>query len=194
MVTLPHGGRVQVYDNYPVSGSAAVTRAVIVVHGTSRDANGYYTHMMNAATQAGVTNQTMVLAPHFEVSGDTPAGTLTWPSNEGWKQGDTPTTGVSSFTVIDQLIGSLADPARFPHLTHITLAGHSAGGQFTQRYAAFGAGVLIKRRNRFLIAISSVAEHRLIDTLVCRSAFPLLFAQFTALLVDGPQDLQMGGG
>jgi hypothetical protein len=39
---------------------------------------------------------------------------------------------------MDQIIATLASKQRFPNLRNITITGHSAGGQFTQRYAAFG--------------------------------------------------------
>jgi hypothetical protein len=39
---------------------------------------------------------------------------------------------------MDQLIATLADKSRFPNLRDVVVTGHSAGGQFTQRYAAFG--------------------------------------------------------
>src|SRR5262249_8933669 len=44
--------------------------------------------------------------------------------------------GIYSFTMIDCLIASLSNQEMFPNLTKITIAGHSDGGQFTQRYAA----------------------------------------------------------
>lgn len=47
-------------------------------------------------------------------------------------------TGVSSFAVTDHLLATLADRVLFPNLRWITVSGHSAGGQFTQRYATFG--------------------------------------------------------
>jgi hypothetical protein len=39
---------------------------------------------------------------------------------------------------MDQLIATLADKSRFPNMRDVVVTGHSAGGQFTQRYAAFG--------------------------------------------------------
>ena len=44
----------------------------------------------------------------------------------------------SSFEVIDHIVDELFDPALYPNLTRIVFTGHSAGGQFTQRYAALG--------------------------------------------------------
>lgn len=139
MITFASGGKVEAYRNVPFSGSARVTHAVIVVHGTGRNAAHYYANMLAAAAQAGVLDTTIVLAPLFKTSQDNPgAEQLTWTSG-GWKIGDAAEAkGVSSFSVMDDLITTLANKKRFPNLKWITVTGHSAGGQFTQRYAAFG--------------------------------------------------------
>jgi pimeloyl-ACP methyl ester carboxylesterase len=132
--------KLQVFRNFPISGSAAVTSAVVVIHGTGRNAAGYFASMMAAASQAGATSHTLVVAPWFKTSADKPApGEATW-TNDAWKQGDgaSQPSGLSSFLVMDQIMATLASKQRFPNLRRITLAGHSAGGQFTQRYAAFG--------------------------------------------------------
>src|SRR5438132_1077211 len=43
-------------------------------------------------------------------------------------------TAITSFGVIDQLLGKLAAKKAFPNLSAIVLTGHSAGGQFVSRY------------------------------------------------------------
>jgi pimeloyl-ACP methyl ester carboxylesterase len=139
MITFASGGKLEAYRNFPFSGSSKVSHAVIVIHGTGRNAAHYYANMLTAATQAGVVTNTLVLAPFFKTSQDSPGGgQLTWTSG-GWKIGDAAESkGVSSFSVMDDLITTLANKTRFPNLKWITVTGHSAGGQFTQRYAAFG--------------------------------------------------------
>jgi pimeloyl-ACP methyl ester carboxylesterase len=139
-LSAPAGWKMQVFDNMPMSGSAAVTEAVIVVHGTGRNAQGYFASMMAAASQAGATRNTLVVAPWFKTGQDRPKpGEATWTS-DAWKIGNGAESpeGLSSFLVMDQIIATLAARQRFPNLRHITLTGHSAGGQFTQRYAALG--------------------------------------------------------
>lgn len=139
-VAAPAGWKFTLFRNFPMSGSSAVTQAVIVVHGTGRNANGYFASVMAAAQKSGVTKHTMVIAPWFKTSEDSPAeGEATWTS-AAWKIGDSAQSpsGLSSFLVMDQLIATLADKTRFPNLKDVVVTGHSAGGQFTQRYAAFG--------------------------------------------------------
>lgn len=133
------GWQLQLYRNFPMTGSSTPTQAVVVIHGTGRNAAGYFASMMSAASKAGIADRTLVVAPWFKTSEDKPAGKEGVWVNDAWKAG-TPGTpsSLSSFAVIDQVMSTLADKKRFPNLKRITLAGHSAGGQFTQRYAAFG--------------------------------------------------------
>src|SRR5438445_13467960 len=58
-------------------------------------------------------------------------------SCNGWKDGE-PALGsaIDSFSAMDGLLAALDDKARFPALKEIVVAGHSAGGQYVQRYAA----------------------------------------------------------
>jgi hypothetical protein len=123
-----------------MAGSAAATHAVVVVHGTGRNAAGYFASVMRAATTAGVVGHTLVIAPWFKTRKDEPDRDEAIWTSDGWKQGDDATkpSGVSSFAVTDHLLTTLADRTRFPNLRWITVSGHSAGGQFAQRYATFG--------------------------------------------------------
>jgi hypothetical protein len=169
-LTLPSGAKVQVFDSYPMSGSANVTRAVVVVHGTGRNAEGYFERMMSAAKTAGVNDHVMVIAPWFKdekggKGGKSTAGEATW-ANDAWKQGypSEKPSGLSSFTVMDDVLASLADQDRFPNLTHITLTGHSAGGQFTQRYAAFGKAPNLLRWVDFNFAVMNPSSYVYFDS------------------------------
>jgi hypothetical protein len=141
-LALPGGATIAAYGNFPMAGSPAVTHALVVVHGDGRDPIATFTGMMAAADSSGVTAHTLVLAPWFKSSQDEPgAGEASW-SSEGWKSGDgaVSPSGLSSFAVMDDLVATLADRTRFPRLSWVTVTGHSAGGQFTDRYATFGLG------------------------------------------------------
>ena len=162
-VSLPDGAKVTVYDNYPMSGSSTVTRAVVVIHGTGRNAEGYFQRMMSAAKTSGAGSHVMVVAPWF--TDKATKGNATW-ANDAWKEGypaQSP-AGLSSFTVMDDLLGSLADQHRFPNLNHITVAGHSAGGQFTQRYAAFGKAPNQLRWVKFNFAVMNPSSFVYFDS------------------------------
>ena len=116
---------------------ASVHRLVVVIHGTNRNASDYEGWMETAAHDAGVTDA-LIVAPQFLDSSDGPSSLdLRWTS-EGWKQGDESQTSpsVSSFAAVDQMIRGVIASGDFPNLQDVAIAGHSAGGQFVERYAA----------------------------------------------------------
>ena len=128
------------YSNFSLAGNRSVSHAVVVVHGILRNPHTYFRGMLGAANAAGVAGQTIVIAPDFQAHQDHPAAGEPYWTKNGCKRGDDAVApaGLSSFTVLDQILAALADKARFPNLTGITVAGHSAGAQFVQRYAAVG--------------------------------------------------------
>jgi len=113
---------------------------VVVVHGDLRDPVATYVGMLRAATAAGASGHTIIIAPAFQTSADRPGSHGARWKSSGWKDGDDAVRprGLSSFEVMDEIMRRLADRSRFPELGHIALIGHSAGAQFTQRYAAAG--------------------------------------------------------
>ncbi len=116
-------------------------RLVIVIHGNQRSAGAYFRRMARAAREAGREAVTQVMAPHFRLSGDAGAGddgALYWERSADWKQGedsaDFPGGAVGSFEVLDRMREWIARKRLYPHLARVVIAGHSAGGQFVQRY------------------------------------------------------------
>jgi len=141
VLQLEFGARLPYYCNVPVEGDhPGIIRAVVVVHGRGRNAAGAFTAVNQAAIDEGKNAETIILAPHFQQSSPA-AGQLSW-SSDRWRDGglsDSQEGGVprlSSYAVMDLILMQFVDKKRFPDLRHIVLAGHSAGGQFTQRYAA----------------------------------------------------------
>ncbi len=122
----------------------AITQAIIVVHGSDRDAGYFFQTVSIAAEQAGLDGQTLIVAPHFQCDDDPiRSGDVRWLCDGGpedWSHGgpeqseDTP--AIYSFTVIDRMVAAFADKTIFPNLQSVVVTGLSAGGQFTQRYAA----------------------------------------------------------
>lgn len=117
-----------------------VTRAFILIHGTGRNADHYFETAVAAAFLAGALENTIVISPHFIVDADSATAQrneVRWP-NRGvsWRAGGMSTSHptLSAFDFADEIIRKLADKKRFPRLTKIVVAGHSAGGQFAARY------------------------------------------------------------
>ena len=123
-------------------------RAVIVLHGTDRNATDYYDRVLAAADDAGDGGATLVVAPQFVTVEELDfhamsARTLYW--DDGWREGDpsedTPehprAARISSFAVVEEFVHALVRVA--PQLQTVVVAGHSAGGQFVQRFAAGNA-------------------------------------------------------
>jgi pimeloyl-ACP methyl ester carboxylesterase len=112
-----------------------IRRALIMVHGTNRNADHYFMTSMAAAFLAGAVDDTVVIAPHL-IQGNDPAepNEVLWQSS--WRTGGPAQSkpALSSFDVVDELLRKLADKSVFPNLRAIVVAGHSAGGQFANRY------------------------------------------------------------
>jgi poly(3-hydroxybutyrate) depolymerase len=134
------------YRNFSLTApNAAVTQAIVVVHGGHRDANEYYYTMETASEQAGQDETTIVVAPRFECSEDSPpSGDVYWQcSGDDWSHGYPDANGAAnpiySYAVIDRFVSLLAAKATFPNLARIIVTGLGSGGQLTQRYAATNA-------------------------------------------------------
>jgi pimeloyl-ACP methyl ester carboxylesterase len=99
-----------------------------------------------SATPTHEQDSTLLLAPCFLAPGDGLVNATnlsikqlrsaeTYPIPHTWRYGaDAITTGISSYQGMDALMEQLSWTA-FPLLEDIVVAGHSSGGQFTQRWA-----------------------------------------------------------
>jgi pimeloyl-ACP methyl ester carboxylesterase len=124
-----------------------IERAVIVLHGLSRNASTYYRTGLAAQAAAGEAGRsTLIIAPQFidpldvETFGVAPDVLRFTPG--GWESGDLALgpAPISSFAALDAVLARLADRTRFPNLKTLVLAGHSGGAQLAQRYAIVGRG------------------------------------------------------
>jgi pimeloyl-ACP methyl ester carboxylesterase len=135
------------YANYGFdSAHPGIRKAIVVIHGMNRNACDYYRNMREAATMSpAYTDSLLIIAPQFLEQDDLhalglDASFLYW--SGGWKSGanskdlssDPRPARISSYAVLDTLMMRL--PALFPNLKTIVFAGHSAGGQLANRYAA----------------------------------------------------------
>lgn len=135
------GSKIELFQNHPLQQTnTAIDRIIIVIHGVARNADEYFDYIVKAAEMEQATDKTLILAPHFKIDSDPrEADELFW--TDSWKFGDKSAdsnnqVGISSYQVIDEILESLWASGRFPSVKQITIAGHSAGGQFVTRYAA----------------------------------------------------------
>jgi pimeloyl-ACP methyl ester carboxylesterase len=131
--------RSMVYRSYPLdTRNDSIRRALIMVHGTNRNADHYFATAMAAAFLAGAVNDTVVVAPHFIACNDKPeADEVLWScGGDSWRSGGAAASHpqLSSFDLADEILRHLANRRTFPNLQAIVVAGHSAGGQYATRY------------------------------------------------------------
>jgi pimeloyl-ACP methyl ester carboxylesterase len=131
---------VPVYVSQPLTvPDARVTRAVVVLHGLSRNVEGYWD---SAAAGLKGAPGVLLVAPLFATSSDSPATTQLYWTSSGWPKGNLSESSgrpwrISSYGVLDEMIARLR--STFGSLRTVVVIGHSAGGQFVQRYAAASA-------------------------------------------------------
>ena len=155
--TLAIGDKnVRYYSSHSLSSfpNPNIRRAVFLVHGLSGDVCSYWGALLASAQRAkntglapNVLTDTILIAPNFRSTHDLdrPSGYHYW-NGDHWIQGSQSTAGVSSYAVMDALVGKLTSSVRvtrisplerrFPNLEMIVVAGHSSGGQLAHRYAA----------------------------------------------------------
>ena len=139
-ITFGNGpSRSMIYSTHSLdSPHPEIMRALIMVHGANRNADHYFETATGAGFIAGALANTIIIAPRFAAGSDKVAsGELLWPERgDTWRSGGmSPTNAtISAFDFVDEIIRKLANKKNFPNLTRVVVAGHSAGGQFTNRY------------------------------------------------------------
>jgi len=135
-------GEIEYCSAAEVTSVVKARRLVVVIHGDGRDARDYFAFARRAADRSGASS-TQLIAPRFpthrDVRREDGGADLVYWSSDGWKEGDGTRgggdgTAVSSFAAIDQLVSAFV--LSHPETKDVVLAGHSAGGQFVDRYAA----------------------------------------------------------
>ena len=136
----------KVYRSYPLTQkNAAIERALIVIHGASRDAHNYFASALAGALIAGTLENSIIIAPRFGSNkgagcrDQLDADEISWTcgGGEDWRGGGAADgSSVTTFDLIDELVRKVARKEVFPNLRTIVVTGHSAGGQFMGRYVA----------------------------------------------------------
>lgn len=131
--------QVNFYSNFNLNKTnRCIDHVIYVVHGTERNAESRYFAVLNAAKSMQKENRVLIISPFFKTAEDNPTSKEYYWSDSGWKKGDYSVNNgdqLSSFTVADKMLETVIENGLFPSLTHVTVTGHSAGGQYTQLYA-----------------------------------------------------------
>jgi alpha/beta hydrolase family protein len=143
-VTLGGGpARSLIYRSLPLTvRNEDVRRALIMVHGTNRNADHYFETALASAFLASALRDSIVIAPRIASNDGNCKDTLaldevSWSCRgDSWRSGGTSASHpkLTSFDFVDQILRTLANKSVFPNLRAIVVAGHSAGGQFVARY------------------------------------------------------------
>ncbi len=120
-----------------------IVRALIVIHGTNRDADNYFRNALAAAFLGSALEDTVVIVPRIASNNGRGCSDKLAPNEvsyscngDSWRSGGTSESDpkLTSFDFADEILRKLAKKEAFPNLKAIVVAGHSAGGQFVTRY------------------------------------------------------------
>jgi len=137
------GARSLIYRTHSLDArSDLIRRALVMVHGTNRNADHYFSTAVTAAFLAGALDDTVVISPRIASAAGSCHDTLapnevSWScTGDSWRSGGNAAShpDLTSFDFVDQILKKLANKSVFPNMRAIVVAGHSAGGQFVARY------------------------------------------------------------
>jgi hypothetical protein len=126
-----------------------VDRIVFSVHGIGTNAVEYYEWMVAAAERVpGRLERTLILGPQLMTAANARQMGI-GPTDVYWQSSSDRYWGplsasipehprnahISIFELMDRWLAELVRPELFPNLQTVVIAGHSGGGQFTNRYA-----------------------------------------------------------
>lgn len=142
-VEIPYCANVDLEEPGLLGG---ITDLVFVIHASERTARDHFFRARTAAELAGKVASTAIVAPQFLAEADIVSWSLgdthlRW-TETSWSSGSfsvecaTCPPQLSSYEVLDRMIAQVLANATLPDLESIAFIGHSAGGQFVNRYAA----------------------------------------------------------
>src|SRR5215471_14165713 len=112
-----------------------IRRALIMVHGTNRNADHYFSTAVASTFLANALDDSVVISPRIASAAGNCRDTLaenevSWScTGDSWRSGGVAAShpDLTSFDFVDQILKKLANKAVFPNLRAIVVAGHSAG-------------------------------------------------------------------
>jgi hypothetical protein len=137
------------HANQLLSAGGNQTMALFIQHGAMRDADKYFCSFRQLMQEQRYRpfSDVLVIAPDFNYQHDD--GVLStdafWNGSKPWgdwrvgAESDPDCCGgpqtISSFSILDHMLGLLTNKQLYPKMDKISYVGHSAGGQMVQRYA-----------------------------------------------------------
>lgn len=160
-----------------------LTRLIVAIHSSSYNANEYLNTTHQLAKQIGQNNTTLIVAPHFLRQSKIPdvaqADFIYWKvypfagTSKGIVNGNN--ARISPYEVLDRIINQLVT---YHNIKEVVIYGHSAGGQFVNRYAGYSRfekkGIDVRY---IVLAPSSYVyfdNNRVLDGTIDRFATPTL--------------------
>ncbi|PKI84850.1 hypothetical protein MVES1_001362 [Malassezia vespertilionis] len=139
---------------------------VIVVHGSLRDGDSYWSLMNDIFADlikqgdARVDRNLIIVAPEFfsaeQNEGQYSSKQLAWPDLNLWQPGEASSRpkglNISSYEAIEKLVDHFDNSSQYPQMKNITLVGHSGGGQLVNRYATLARKLPQNTHMRFIVA------------------------------------------
>ncbi len=134
--------RSMIYRSHPLDlENEAIVRVFVLIHGAGRDADNYFRSAMAAAFLGGALEDTLVISPRIASNDGAGCRDVLGPDEISWNCSTWRSGGrsishqsVTSFDFVDEILRKVARKDRFPNLSAIVVAGHSAGGQVVNRY------------------------------------------------------------
>ena len=129
-------------ETLPSQSADNIRQIVFVVHGSGRNADDYFCTMCSASEKQSIfkSSELLVVALRFAAQSDEffvlHNGGIPMRWDEGsWRYGAESLANVSSFQVLDDMVNFVTSKNLFSNLEYVKIIGHSAGGQFVQRWA-----------------------------------------------------------
>jgi hypothetical protein len=161
---LPYAANMSLFEP-----NADVDRMVVLIPGVDADANLVFNNARRALNTLPTKDRVLLIVPQFLHEKDTGRrqnNYIAW-KDSGWSVGrdSSMPSGISSFEILDEFIVYLIGSGNFPNVKTLVIGGHSAGGQFVNRYAAGGKlrHTLSKRNLGILYVISNPSSYLYFD-------------------------------
>ncbi|TWJ04754.1 hypothetical protein JN11_00475 [Mucilaginibacter frigoritolerans] len=135
-------------NHFLTTVDTSVKTLLVYIHGINRNGEDYFEYGERMLRATNKKKETLLIAPQYANAEDLDYyqlgnDFLYWKKAE-WKDGHTSISSdnrpqslkISSYEVLDSLLTAVLSSGKFPNIQRVIVCGHSAGGQFVQRYSA----------------------------------------------------------